>query len=479
MEKNEEPTLFSQENKEKQQDAADEMRMMRKKQMAIIKAQNEMLASARRQAEEKYGDDEYNLNKVTKLIDSAIQENKEMGESYLKASPDEIEASQYHEPSKYWVDKYQQRLNAKGISDEEMRKKDIATAEKKKEPKKRKPKEIVKEEPKQDAPFVTVSGKTVASDIMANSKPAEGYKPFDPKSVPDYVQYDVLPLPSKGQCYPHKKSTVPVSYITAADENLIVSPNLYRDGKITDLILKRKILDPDFDVDKMCQGDKDAIILWLRANAYGDEFPITTTNPDTGKEYSLSIKLSDFLDKFKEFNLVGDENGYFDYTTSNGTNIKWKIVSGFEMSNLRKLLSEKLEIKWKVDAYRLLRELSKTVDNIDDAEWNEVKNDIAELVEEIDALPVKTDSDKEDIYTEAITEEMILKTVSVNGNSDKDFVRKYIENMRAGEARAYRQYTNNNQPGVDMTIEVTIPESDGGGSYETFLKLDEFIFLNV
>ncbi len=46
--------------------------------------------------------------------------------------------------------------------------------------------------------------------------------------------YDVIPLPSGGECYPNKMGKVKVAYLTAYDENILVSPNLYRDNKVLD-----------------------------------------------------------------------------------------------------------------------------------------------------------------------------------------------------------------------------------------------------
>ena len=56
------------------------------------------------------------------------------------------------------------------------------------------------------------------------------------------AQYDLIPLPSKGECYKTKIESVPVGYLTASDENLITSPNLYESGNITSILLKKKIL---------------------------------------------------------------------------------------------------------------------------------------------------------------------------------------------------------------------------------------------
>jgi len=481
----------SYDSKEKQQAKIEEMREARKKQIAIIKAQNEMLADARRQVVDRWGEDDDNAKDVLRGIDKAIEENTAEGMSYLNANPSEIEAAQYKEASKYWKDKYQQRLELRNMTDEEMRRKDFATAESNAKTKRGRPKKAKKENMAEETGHeakeeVVKAEKRTAKPVVASAKyvkqPQTGVRKnsgFDPSSIPDYIQYDVLPLPSRGECYPHKKSTVPVSYITAADENLIWSPNLYRDGNFTDIILKRKILDKDFDVDQMCQGDKDAILIWLRANAYGDEFPVTTTNPANGKEYNTTINLSDFLENFKEFDLTGDENGYFDYTCSDGTRIKWRVVPASETAELRKRLIERMGLRWKVDAYKKAGELKMDVDNIVDQEWDEIKKDIEELMEDLGDVRENTPLTDEQLYSDAITEGMVLMTVSVNGNDDEEYVRNYIENMRAAEARAYRTYVSEHEPGVDLSFTITIPESEGGGSYEKFLDVDDFIFVKI
>lgn len=64
------------------------------------------------------------------------------------------------------------------------------------------------------------------------------------------VSYDVIPLPSKGQAYRHKNDRLQVAYLTANDENMFVSPNLYRDGLLIDFLLNEKILEAGIDPDR-------------------------------------------------------------------------------------------------------------------------------------------------------------------------------------------------------------------------------------
>ena len=61
-------------------------------------------------------------------------------------------------------------------------------------------------------------------------------------NVDTNAQYDVISLPSNGECYKNKIGRIPVSYLTAYDENIITSPNLYRDGLVIDYLLKNKIV---------------------------------------------------------------------------------------------------------------------------------------------------------------------------------------------------------------------------------------------
>ena len=85
----------------------------------------------------------------------------------------------------------------------------------------------------------------------------------------------------------------------------------------------------------------------------------------------------------------------------------------------------------------------------------------------------------ENTFNNSITERMIYHTKSINNNKDKQYIRQYIENMRSQNSYLYRKYINENSPGVNFELNINIPESDGGGSFKTFLKLGNDVFLNI
>ena len=302
---------------------------------------------------------------------------------------------------------------------------------------------------------------------------------FDFSSVPSYVQYDVLPLPSKGQCYPVNSplrcGRVPVAYLTAADENIIASPNVYRDGKLLDIILGRKILDSRIDARELCSGDRDAIIMWLRGTSYGDEFPISATNPDTGKRYDVSISLSQF--EYRDFNLEGDDEGLFEFDMPNGDILKFRFFTNTDEETLRKSITSQVTDINRLDVLRCISQISESIARMEfGKDETEMLNEDIDEIRDIVGTDINDSAD--DVYPNTITEQMIMHTVSVNGNRDRTFIKNYIENMRTKAAMEYRNYFVNNTPGVDFNFTVNIPESDGGGSFSTFLRIDDTIFIN-
>lgn len=288
------------------------------------------------------------------------------------------------------------------------------------------------------------------------------------------ASYDIIPLPSKGECYKNKQSRIAVSYLTAMDENIIVSPNLYRDNMVLDIILKEKVRDPEIDPDDLLDGDRDAIILFLRSSAYGNMYSVTTTDPDTKQTFDTQIDLSKI--KYKVFTLVGDENGYFDYELPiSKDKIKFKFLTHRDYINLTKL--DELEIssirKAEIEKYNdKLRYYLGEDETLTMAERKEITNAITKLKEWSEKF-----EDDGVHFSHRTTNELEMQVVSINGNTDRNFIHNYIINMPIKDASSLRKYIVKNTPGVDYNFEIQKPESLGGGSMNVFLQFDQFIFL--
>jgi hypothetical protein len=221
------------------------------------------------------------------------------------------------------------------------------------------------------------------------------------------IAYDVIELPSKGIHYLNKKKSLKVSYLTASDENILSSPSLIATNKVTEELLKRKILDRDFDIEELVDEDKQAVLIFLRNTAFGTEYKITTTDPKTGDEFSFDVDLSTL--KTKDFKLKEDSNGEYSYTLN-----KSKVDITF------KFLTQKQE--------KEINEITKS--------WNGVG-----------VAPI-------------VTKQLEFMIKSVASNRDPMVIRNFIENLPIKDSQDFRKFIKENKPGLDLTQKVITPSGE-------------------
>lgn len=291
------------------------------------------------------------------------------------------------------------------------------------------------------------------------------------------LKYDIIQLPSNGQCYRNKVDRVPVAFLTAYDENIITSPNLYKDGLVIDYLLKSKVVNSEINVEDLVSGDADAIILYLRATSYGPEFPIVVNDPDTGEQIDTTIDLTKL--KPRDFKLIGDENGHFEYTTPI---LKDKIKFRYLTRKQERQLRQVTELEgYGTKAMMLAREsesLKAALMNDKYVNDND-KKIIRAAISAMEKWSKKLKDVNNSEFTKIMTNNMQLQIVAVNGNYDREYIRKYINQMPARDSLMLRKYINDNRPGINFDIEVERPESLGGGSFKTFLNWDDSVFLNI
>ena len=516
--------------KEAEQAKVNEGRKLRDKQLAQLKASNEMLEAAKETILEHYGEKDEQVESLFEQIDIAKTQNVERAGEFLGATEKDMEAAKYNEVSEAGRKGYEWRLKKLGVTDEEVHRKVLVEPDTKPhKPTKRQSKidELMSkldkvrgmgDRKKSQEPdggsenadysatgaFVTEQdGMKDATQTAGSGEPSvmllnlpevrevhsiEEYadeirkeRPyrcdgFDPRDIPDYVQYDMIPLPSKGECYPHKKNCLPVAYLTAADENIIASPNMYNNGNLMDILLERKILDKTVRVSELTKGDRDAIIVWLRATAYGPEYPIVARYK--GSEFETTVDLSKL--KYVDFTLKGDGNGWFEYTTEGGDQIKFKYLTAQEEDDILQSNNQNFTVINTHDVIELGARMLVSVKAIDDENTESVAEAIEGIQKWADGIREKSAKvDGDLIYNNGVTARMCAYTMSVNGHTDRAYIKNYIENMRTSDARAYREFVNENVPRMDFNVTIDVPESLGGGSFTTFLGIGETVFINI
>ena len=326
------------------------------------------------------------------------------------------------------------------------------------------------------------NSKGTATNYAVEDGPVYGEEIVNPtettfNNVDTYAQYDVISLPSNGECYKNKIGRLPVAYITAYDENIIMSPNLYRDGLVIEYLLKNKVVNKEINVEDLVSGDVDAIVLFLRATSYGTDFPVSVTDPETGENIETNVDLTTI--KSKEFKLKGDENGHFSYTLpKSGVEVKFNYLTRKEENDLRLLArieSEGIAVQDLKDANRTITDLLKADVLLESKE----KSQILETTRKIKDWANKLEEKNHNKFSRTITNRMEMQITAVNGNYDKEYIRKAIYNMPASDSLSLRKYILENEPGLNFEIEIQRPESLGGGSFKTFLEWNDTVFFNI
>lgn len=129
---------------------------------------------------------------------------------------------------------------------------------------------------------------------------------------------EIVKLPSGGNVYPAasplRSGQVEIRYMTAYDEDILTNVSYVREGIMFDKLLESVIMS-DCNVKDIISADRDAILIQSRILAYGSDYPVQVTDPNTGNQLSRSVNLSKL--KYKSFNLHPDENGEFIYKIKN------------------------------------------------------------------------------------------------------------------------------------------------------------------
>ena len=110
------------------------------------------------------------------------------------------------------------------------------------------------------------------------------------------LPHDMVMLPSKGKFYKNKKESIKVGYLTAEDENILISTS--DNQNIITVLLRNKIYEPDMNVNDLLEGDMESILIFLRNTSFGAEYGFTLTDPKTRKQFQKTIML-DELDIIK------------------------------------------------------------------------------------------------------------------------------------------------------------------------------------
>ena len=248
---------------------------------------------------------------------------------------------------------------------------------------------------------------------------------LSPNYVPEELRtpYDIIELPSQGLLYPNKKDKVKVEYLTAMDESILTSPNIIANNMIVETLLSRKVKDLGFDTSELIEGDRVAILVYLRVTGFGNEYTQLVWNEKTNELEEGVIDLTSL--KPKKLTVKPDENNHFDY---------------------------ELPISKKKIKFRFLNSKDESeIDILDEQQMKRNKSAISNRI--------------------MITLER--QVVSIDGETDKIKISNTLKNLKIMDSRSLRKYISDIEPGLDLN---TIARTQGGESVPTFLKFGRSFF---
>ena len=226
---------------------------------------------------------------------------------------------------------------------------------------------------------------------------------------------NAIQLPSKGLLYPEdsplRQGYVEMKFMTTREENILTTESYIKQGIVIDKFLQSMLI-TKFNYDDLLSGDKDALIIASRIYGYGEMYDVTVTTP-SGKTQQLKIDLTTLENKPIDESLFENGVNEFNYHYENRVgkyDIKFKLLT----------IGDQKKIDEKLKKYKA--------------------------------------AGSADTQITTRLEHLIL---SVNGESDPNFIRLFINNeFQARDARQFREYVSKLTPGVNMEIEV-IDEDTG------------------
>ena len=216
---------------------------------------------------------------------------------------------------------------------------------------------------------------------------------------------EVIDLPSKGLVYPESsplsKGTIELKYMSAKEEDILTNQNFLEKGIVVDKLLQSMIVSK-INYDDLILGDKNAILVAARILGYGAEYSVEVTDK-YGKKIQSTVNLSELKNKsFKEELFEKGKNEFNFILPQSKVTVTFKLLT---------------------------------------------HGDESKIDEEIKGLKKLRPQESFDITTR-----LKYTIIAINGDSNTEKVRMFVDNMLLQDSRALRKYIGEITPDLDMVF---------------------------
>jgi hypothetical protein len=230
---------------------------------------------------------------------------------------------------------------------------------------------------------------------------------------------ETVPLLSKGLVYPpdhplYLKQTVDIRPMKISELDMLSNKAVLKKGgrfMIRELV-KACMIDKSINVGTMIQADVFAILMGIRVVSFGANYPAEFVCPQCeAKNAEHEFDLSKLELKILETQPAVDSTNIF----------------MFDLPATKKRL-----------LFKLLTE-----------------NEVEEIEREEEAAKKKGYQ-----LSNSVTTQLLKQMVSIDGNEDRTFIAKFVQNMPVRDLMALRKYITSVEPSIVMKQEVSCPSCD-------------------
>lgn len=236
------------------------------------------------------------------------------------------------------------------------------------------------------------------------------------KVVPQQEQFKIprekVILPSRGLLYPkdsnlYNSEFVEIRHMTANEEDILTSRSLLRSGEAIDELLKACLVDKSIKPGILIPGDKNAILIALRIGAYGIEYYVDiecSECSENNKDYCVNLGTLNMntLDLIP----INEGENEFEFVLPSSNSVVFKFLNSEEEKELSTL----------IDLYK-----KRTNSRVD-------KN---------------------------VSFRHKKQILAVNGDTNRNTIDKFVDQMMANDSRSLNKYINDNEPKILFETDFT------------------------
>ena len=163
------------------------------------------------------------------------------------------------------------------------------------------------------------------SDRMGGHRQSNAMPPSSPTQQAGAFSFvvptDFVDLPSKGAYYSanhplYNKDVLEIKHMTAKEEDILTSKVLLKKGIAIDRVIENVIVDKSIDPNSLLVGDRNAIVIALRAASYGSRYETKVVCPScqTKIEFAFDLEESNIYsgENISAIDIARNEDGTFD-----------------------------------------------------------------------------------------------------------------------------------------------------------------------